>query len=190
MNFCRTKMAGKNSKKATSSSRIPPNKLPDIKPELVTPSQLVKYDPHQITQINSPDKSSSFRMVPLGKPVQSTSFAKALSSDYDPFNKKLVPTTPAAPIKSRNAKTVSPYLSLYAEKLFYIEFFHRGITNPLSLIKGYFPIHPTDGVQQHFSPLNHIKLSISTRTFSNKKVLLLLNPFMINSMRKSFSTTK
>uniref|UniRef100_A0A2N9J5I8 Uncharacterized protein n=1 Tax=Fagus sylvatica TaxID=28930 RepID=A0A2N9J5I8_FAGSY len=60
-------MAGKNSKKATSSSRIPPNKLPDVKPELVTPSQLVKYDPHQITQINSPDKPSSSRMVPLGK---------------------------------------------------------------------------------------------------------------------------
>jgi hypothetical protein len=157
VNFCRTKMAGKNSKKATSSSRIPPNKLPDVKPELVTPSQLVKYDPHQITQINSPDKPSSSRMVPLGKPVQSTSFAKALSSDYDPFNKKLVPATPAAPIKSRNAKTVSPYVPLYAEKLFYIEFFHRGITNPLSLIKGYFPIHPTDGIQQHFSPSDPYK---------------------------------
>uniref|UniRef100_A0A2N9G915 Uncharacterized protein n=1 Tax=Fagus sylvatica TaxID=28930 RepID=A0A2N9G915_FAGSY len=36
-------MAGKNAKKATStSSKIPPNKLPEIKPELVTPSQLVR----------------------------------------------------------------------------------------------------------------------------------------------------
>ena len=67
-------------------------------------------------------------------------------------NKKLVSATPAAPTKSRNAKTVSPYLPLYVEKLFYIEFFCRGITNPLSLIKGYFLVHPTDGVQQHFSP--------------------------------------
>jgi hypothetical protein len=147
-------MTGKNSKKASSSSRIPPNKLLDVKLELITPSQLVKYDPHQITQINSPNKPSSSRMVPLGKLVQSTSSAKALSNDYDPFKKKkkLVSATPAALTKSRNAKTVSPYLPLYAEKLFYIEFFCRGITNPLSLIKGYFLVHPTDGVQQHFSP--------------------------------------
>ena len=49
-------MAGKNFKKAaTSSSKVPPNKLPDIKPELVTPSQLVKYDPHQISPVNSPN---------------------------------------------------------------------------------------------------------------------------------------
>jgi hypothetical protein len=153
VNFCRIKMAGKNSKKAaSSSSKIPPNKLPDIKPELVTPSQLIKFDPHQIIITNSSNKPSSSRMVPFGKPVQSTSFAKALSNDYDPFNKKLVPATPATPIKSKNAKTVSPYLSLYAEKLFYIEFFHRGIDKPLSLIKGYYLVHPTDGVQQHFSP--------------------------------------
>ena len=65
---------------------------------------------------------------------------------------KKVPATPVAPIKSRTAKTVSPYLHLYAEKLFYIEFFHRGINKPLSLIKCYFPVHPTDGTQQHFSP--------------------------------------
>ena len=38
-------MAGKNAKKATStSSKILPNKLPEIKPELVTPSQLVRYN--------------------------------------------------------------------------------------------------------------------------------------------------
>ena len=88
VNFCRTKMTGKNSKKASSSSRIPPNKLLDVKLELITPSQLVKYDPHQITQINSPNKPSSSRMVPLGKLVQSTSSAKALFNDYDPFKKK------------------------------------------------------------------------------------------------------
>ena len=60
-------------------------------------------------------------MIPLGKPVQSTSFSKALSNDYDPFNKKLVLATPAAPTKSKSTKTVSPYVLLYAEKLFYIE---------------------------------------------------------------------
>ena len=79
MNFCKTKMAGKNSKKAaTSTSKVPPNKLPDIKPELVTPSQLVKYDPHQISHVNSPNKPSSSRMVSLGKPAQSTSFSKEI----------------------------------------------------------------------------------------------------------------
>jgi hypothetical protein len=146
-------MAGKNSKKAaTSTSRVPPNKLPDIKPELVTPSQLVKYDPHQINPANSPNKPSSSRMVSLDKPAQSTSSAKAFTNDYDPFNKKIVLATPAAPVKSRKAKAVSPYLLLYAEKLFYIEFIHRGIVdNPLSLIGAYFPTHPTDGIQQHYS---------------------------------------
>jgi hypothetical protein len=153
VNFCRTKMAGKNSKKAaTSSNRVPPNKLPDIKLELVTPSQLVKYDPHQITHTNSPNKPSSSRMISLGKPAQSSSFAKSLTSDYDPFNKKIVLATPAAPIKSKSAKTVSPYVPLYGVKLFYIEFIHRSLTNPLHLISAYYPLHPSDGVQQHFSP--------------------------------------
>jgi hypothetical protein len=139
VNFYRTKMAGKNSKKAaTSSNRVPPNKLPDIKPELVTPSQLVKYNPHQITQIKSPDKPSSSKMVSLSKPAQSSSFAKALTSPYDPFNKHILPATPAAPIKSKNAKTISPYLHLYAEKLFYIEFFHRAIDKPFFLNKRLF----------------------------------------------------
>jgi hypothetical protein len=146
-------MAGKNSKKAaTSSNRVPPNKLPDIKLELVTPSQLVKYDPHQITHTNSPNKPSSSRMISLGKPAQSSSFAKSLTSDYDPFNKKIVLATPAAPIKSKSAKTVSPYVPLYGVKLFYIEFIHRSLTNPLHLISAYYPLHPSDGVQQHFSP--------------------------------------
>ena len=88
-------------------------------------------------------------MVSLGKPVQSSSsFAKALVESYDPYNKKIVPATPAAPVKSRKAKAVSPYLPLYVEKLFYIEFFHRGIVdNPLSLIGAYSPVHPTDGIQ-------------------------------------------
>ena len=146
-------MAGKNSKKAaTSSSKVPPNKLPDIKPELVTPSQLIKYDPHQISLVNSPNKPSSSRMVSRGKPVQSTSFAKALTSDYDPFNKKIVPATPATPAKHRqnNKKAISPLHLLYVEKLFHIEFIHRGIDNPLHLIGAYFPPHPTDGIQQHF----------------------------------------
>jgi hypothetical protein len=89
----------------------------------------------------------------VGKPAQSTSFAKALTSDYDPFNKKIVPATPTAPVKSRKAKAISPHLHLYAEKLFYIEFFHKGIVdNPFSLIGAYFPVHPTDGIQQHYSP--------------------------------------
>uniref|UniRef100_A0A2N9ISP4 Uncharacterized protein n=1 Tax=Fagus sylvatica TaxID=28930 RepID=A0A2N9ISP4_FAGSY len=38
-------MAGKNAKKAAStSSKIPPNKLPEIKPDLVTPNQLVSKE--------------------------------------------------------------------------------------------------------------------------------------------------
>jgi hypothetical protein len=127
VNFCRTKIAGKNSKKAASSTRkVPPNKLPEIKPKLVTPSQLVRYDPNQISPANSPNKPSSSRMVSLGKPAQSsTSFAKALTESYDSFNKKIVPASPAAPIKHRNnKKAVSPHHLLFAEKLFPIEFEH------------------------------------------------------------------
>jgi hypothetical protein len=146
-------MAGKNAKKATStSSKIPSNKLPEIKPELVTPSQLVRYNPQQASSQNNP--SSSSRMVSFGKPIQSSSsFAKALVEPYDPFNKKIVPATPAAPIKQRNnKKAVSPYFLLFEEKLFPIEFEHRRIEDPLLLIKSYFPLHPTDGVQQHYCP--------------------------------------
>jgi hypothetical protein len=144
-------MADKKSKKS-SSSRIPPDKLPSVKPELVTLSQLVKFDPHQITLVNSPDKPSSSKMVSLGKPVQqSQSFAKALTSDYDPFAKQIVASTPAAPVKTKYAK-VSPFLPLYDEKLLHIEFHHKNITNPLTLIKYYYPTNPHDGAQQHFYP--------------------------------------
>ena len=108
------------------------------------PSQLVKFDPHQITPVISPNKPLSSRMVSLGKLVQSPSFAKVLTSDYDPFTKHMVVLTLAAPIKSKHAKT-SIFLSLYDEKLFHIEFIHKNITNPVSLIKYYFPTHPTDG---------------------------------------------
>ena len=154
VNFCYTKMAGKTSKKAaTSTSKVPPNKLPEIKPELVTPSQLVKYDPHQISPVNSSNKPSSSRMISLGKPAQSSSFAKTLSKSYDPFNKKIVPATPTAPVKHRNnKKIVSPLHLLYVEKLYHIEFIHRRINNPLHLISAYFPPHPTNGVPQHFCP--------------------------------------
>ena len=150
-------MAGKNSKKAaTSSNKVPPNKLPEIKPELVTPSQPVRYDPHQISPANSPNKPSSFRMVSLGKPVQSPFFAKTLSRDYDPFNKQIVPSTLVAPIKTRKSK-LSPFISLYDEKLFHIEFIHKNIINPLLLIKYYFLAHLTDGAQQHFNPNDQYK---------------------------------
>ena len=145
-------MAGKKAKKATSSSsKIPPNKLSEIKPEPITPSQHVRYIPQQASSQNNP---SSSRMVSLGKPAQSSSsFAKALTESYDPFNKKIVPATPAEPIKHRNnKKAVSPNHLLFAEKLLQIEFMHRRIENPLLLIKSYFPPHPTDGVQQHFCP--------------------------------------
>jgi hypothetical protein len=41
-------MAGKNAKKATStSSKIPPNKLPEIKPELVTLANLLGTIPNK-----------------------------------------------------------------------------------------------------------------------------------------------
>ena len=95
-------------------------------------------------------------MVSLGKPVQqSPSFAKALSSDYDPFAKQIVVPPPTAPTKSY-AKTF-PYLPLYDEKLLHIEFYHKNITNPLILIKYYFPTNPHDGAQQHFAPLDEYK---------------------------------
>jgi hypothetical protein len=143
-------MASKNAKKATSS-KISPNKLSEIKPEPITPSQLVRYNPQQASSQNNP---SSSRMVSLGKPVQSSSsFAKALTESYNPFNKKIVPATPAAPIKTRNnKKAVSPFHLLYANQLFPIELMHKEINNPLHLIKSYFPPHPSDGVQQHYCP--------------------------------------
>jgi hypothetical protein len=101
-------------------------------------------------------------MVSLGKPVQSSSsFAKALVESYDPYNKKIVPATPAAPIKHRNnKKAVSPHHLLFAENFFQIEFEHRRIENPLHLIKSYFPPHPTDGIQQHYCPSVYIYIYI------------------------------
>jgi hypothetical protein len=165
-------MAGKNAKKATStSSKIPPNKLPEIKPELVTPSQLVRYNPQQASSQNNP--SSSSRMVSLGKPIQSSSsFAKALVEPYDPFNKKIVPATPAAPIKQRNnKKAVSPYFLLFEEKLFPIEFEHRRIEDPLLLINHIFPFIPLMESSSITAPLFHTKPSNFIRTSSNKKVL-------------------
>ena len=106
-------MAGKNAKKATSS-KIPSNKLPEIKPEPITLSQLVRYNPQQASSQNNP---SSSRMVSLGKPVQySSSFAKALTESYDPFNKKIVPATPAAPTKQRNNKKLFSLISFSSMK--------------------------------------------------------------------------
>jgi hypothetical protein len=148
-------MADKKSKKA-SSSKIPPDKFPSVKPELVTPSQLVKFDPHQITHVNSLDKLSSSRMVSLGKPIQSPSFAKALASDYDHFAKQIVASIPATPVKTRYAKT-SPFLPLYDKKLFHVKFLHKNITNPLTLIKYYYLTNPHNGLQQHFAPPDQYK---------------------------------
>ena len=111
----------------------------------------------QITPVNSPNKPSSSRIVPLGKPMQqSPSFARALTSDYDPFAKQIVASTPAASVKPTYAKT-SPFLPLYDEKLLYIEFHHKNIPNPLTLIKYYYPTNPHDGAQQHFAPPNQYK---------------------------------
>ena len=96
-------------------------------------------------------------MVSLSKPVQpSPSFAKTLTSDYDPFAKQTVGPTPTAPIKSKYTKT-SYFFSLYDEKLFHIEFLHKNITNPLTLIKYYYPTNSHDGTQQHFAPPDQYK---------------------------------
>ncbi len=97
-------------------------------------------------------------MVPLGKPMQqSPSFAKALTSYYDPFTKQIVPSTPPPPTKPKYAK-VSPFFYIYDEKLLHIEFHHENITNPMTLIKYYFPTNPHDGAQQHFAPLDQYKI--------------------------------
>jgi hypothetical protein len=97
------------------------------------------------------------RMVSLGKLVQqSQTFAKALTSDYDPFAKQLAVPPPTAPPRSQYAKTF-PYLPLYDDKLLYIKFHHKNITNPLTLIKYYFPTNPSDGAQQHFAPPDQYK---------------------------------
>uniref|UniRef100_A0A2N9G049 Uncharacterized protein n=1 Tax=Fagus sylvatica TaxID=28930 RepID=A0A2N9G049_FAGSY len=77
-------MADKKSQKP-SSSRNPPVKKPTVKPELVTPSQLVTYDPHSGTPINSPVKTSSFRMVAVPPPTAPTKSQYAKPSPYFPF---------------------------------------------------------------------------------------------------------
>jgi hypothetical protein len=116
-------------------------------PGLVTPSQLVIYDPHQITPVNSPIKSSTSRMTSFGKPIQqSLSFARALTNDYDPFAKKKALPAPTKYVKS------SPYFPLYSHKLFYIEFHHQNISNPLTLTKYYYPTNPANGAQLYFAP--------------------------------------
>jgi hypothetical protein len=163
VNFFKTKMADKKSQKPSSSRNSKPIKHPIVKNEkqfsleLVTPSQLATYDPHQITTVNSPIKTSSSRMVSLGKPIQqSSSFAKALTSDYDPFAKKVAVPPPTAPTQLQYVKT-SLYFPLYSPKLFHIEFHNRNITNPLTLIKYYFPTNPNDGAQLRFAPSNLYK---------------------------------
>jgi hypothetical protein len=129
VNFCRIKMAGKNAKKATStSSKIPPNKLPEIKPELVTPSQLVRYNPQQASSQNNP--SSSSRMVSLGKPIQrSSSFAKAMVPNLMTCSIKRLFLLPQQPqLNKETIKKLFPLISFSSKKnSFQIEFEHRRI---------------------------------------------------------------
>uniref|UniRef100_A0A2N9G9K2 Reverse transcriptase/retrotransposon-derived protein RNase H-like domain-containing protein n=1 Tax=Fagus sylvatica TaxID=28930 RepID=A0A2N9G9K2_FAGSY len=90
----------------------------------VTPSQFVTYDPHQITPVNSTVKTSSSRMVSLGKPVrQSPSFAKALTSDYDPFAKALTSDyDPFAKQFKDSTKTLREALLHFMEKYKFSEY--------------------------------------------------------------------
>jgi hypothetical protein len=146
-------MADKKSQKPSFSRNSNPVKKsiasvknePPFCPGLITPSQLVTYDPHQITLVNP----STSRMTSLGKPIQqSPSFARALTNDYDPFAKKKALPAPTKYVKS------SPYLLIYSHKLFHIEFHHWNISNPLTLIKYYYPTNPVDGAQLHFALSN------------------------------------
>ena len=155
VNFCTTKMENKKSQKPSSSRNPNPAKKPlsSVKNEppfclgLVTPSQLVTYDPHQTTLVNSPAKPSTSKMTSFGKPIQQgLSFVRALSNDYDPFAKKKTPPIPTKYFKS------APYFPIYSYKLFHVEFHHRNISNPLTLIKYYYPTNPADGAQLHFAP--------------------------------------
>ena len=189
MNFCKTKMADKKSQKPSSSRNPNPVKKPltfvknepPFCPGLVTPSQLVTYDPHQVTPVNSPAKPSTSRMTSLGKPIQQgLSFARALSNDYDHFAKKKAPPAPTKYVKS------SPYFPIYSYKLLHVEFHHRNITNPLTLI-----------IQQIrlMVPNYTLHLLIQkkpwnfTKTSFNRKDLLKLPPFMINFLMVEFSIT-
>ena len=150
-------MADKKPQKPSSNRNPNPIKKPlaSVKNESpfclgqVTPGQLVTYDPHQVTPINSPTKLSTSIMISLGKPIQQgLSFARALSNDYDPFAKKKTPPVPTKYIKS------SPYFPIYSYKLFHVEFLHWNISNPFTLIKYYYPTNPTDGAHLHFAPFD------------------------------------
>jgi hypothetical protein len=184
-------MADKKSQKPSSSKKSTPIKKsttsvknePPFSPGLVTPSQLVSYDSHQITPVHSPIKTSTSRMVSLGKPIQqSQSFARALTSDYDPFAKKK-----ALPAQTQYVKS-SPYLPIYSHKLFHIEFHHRNISNPFTLIKYNYLTNLADGAQLHFTPFDHKKPCNFTKISFNKKDLLTSPLFMINFLIVKFST--
>ena len=143
VNFCRVKMADKKPQKQPSNKPIKNDKPEppfDLFQGLVTPSQLIPYNPHQVTTV----KPTSSKMTSLGKPVsqQGSSFSSALVSDYDPFAKKRLP-----PVSSNFVKPPStPYFPTYAQKLFHVEHHHRHLTNPLQLIKANFPTN------LHFAP--------------------------------------
>ena len=107
------------------------------KPELVTPSQLVKYDPHQVTPINS-----SSRMTPLGNPNTNPTFSSALVNDYNPFARRSNPLVSSNFIQHPPS---TPYFHRYTN-LFYIKQHHKNLTNPLGLVKTIFPTN------LHFSP--------------------------------------
>jgi hypothetical protein len=71
---------------------------------------------NQISPANSPNKPSSSRMVSLGKPAQSsTSFAKALTESYDPFNKKIVPATQQPQLNTETTKKLF-LLTIYSSQ--------------------------------------------------------------------------
>jgi hypothetical protein len=124
MNSCKVKMANKNPQKPSQSKSNKTISPEQITP--VTPSQLITYDPHQVTSVKS-----SFRTIPLGNPSK-PSFYSTLISDYDPFAPKVKHLTTASKNKNKYKET-TPYFHRYTSLLFYIEHHHRHHNNPVQL---------------------------------------------------------
>ena len=153
VNSYRIKMTDKKPQKLFQSKSSKP-----IKTELVTSSQLVTYDPQQVTPVNPHSIMTS-----LGNPYTKPTFSLALVNDYNPFAHRSDPPVSSNFIQHPPS---SPYFHRFSSNLFYIEKHHKHLTNPLDLVKANFPTN------LHFPHLIPIKtLTITQISFAKNDPL-------------------